>query len=156
MTTEEEEREGRECKDERKTSNNKKSAHPRSKNTGRFRQESTGNRRNVEAVFPPEIFWIFSDDFRPVPAGSGDFPASFLQDHLIDLLLSKAARNYQSHRFMDDFVYDVMHHRSNENDLIKHIQDTASTKILIDEQELLILKNLTHANIEYKRAEYRK
>jgi hypothetical protein len=23
----------------------------------------------VEAVFPPEIFRIFSDDFRPVPAG---------------------------------------------------------------------------------------
>jgi len=82
--------------------------------------------------------------------------ASIPMHHLIDLLLSKAARNYQSHRFMDDFVYDVMHHRLNENDLIKHIQDTASTKILIDEQELLILKNLTHANIEYKRAEYRK
>ncbi len=42
---------------------------PRSKNTGRFRQESTGNHRNVEAVFPPEIFRIFSDDFQPVPAG---------------------------------------------------------------------------------------
>jgi hypothetical protein len=42
---------------------------PRSKITGRFRQESTGNRWNVEAVFPPEIFRIFSDDFLPVPAG---------------------------------------------------------------------------------------
>jgi hypothetical protein len=41
----------------------------RSKITGRFRQESTGNRWNVEAVFPPETFRIFSDDFRPVPAG---------------------------------------------------------------------------------------
>jgi hypothetical protein len=56
----------------------------------------------VEAVFRPEVFRIFSDDFRPVPArkqgswqestgknpdnfpcfhaGSCDFPASFLQD----------------------------------------------------------------------------
>jgi len=42
---------------------------PRSKITGRFRQESIGNHWNVEAVFPPEIFRIFSDDFRPVPAG---------------------------------------------------------------------------------------
>ena len=42
---------------------------PRSKNTGRFRQESTGSHRNVEAVFQPENFRIFSDDFRPVPAG---------------------------------------------------------------------------------------
>ena len=42
---------------------------PRSKNTDRFRQESVGNRRNVEAVFPPEMFWIFSDDFRPFPIG---------------------------------------------------------------------------------------
>jgi hypothetical protein len=42
---------------------------PRSKITGRFRQESTGNRWNVEAVFPPENFRIFSDDFRPVAAG---------------------------------------------------------------------------------------
>ena len=42
---------------------------PRSKITGRFRQESIGNRWNVEAVFPPENFRIFSDDFRPVPAG---------------------------------------------------------------------------------------
>jgi hypothetical protein len=42
---------------------------PSSKNTGRFRQESTGNHRNVEAAFPSEIFRIFSDDFRPVPAG---------------------------------------------------------------------------------------
>jgi hypothetical protein len=42
---------------------------PRSKITDRFRQESTGNRWNVEAVFPTEIFRIFSDDFRPVPAG---------------------------------------------------------------------------------------
>ena len=41
---------------------------PRSKNTDRFRQESTGNHQNVEAVFPPEIFWIFFDDFQPVPA----------------------------------------------------------------------------------------
>jgi hypothetical protein len=41
---------------------------PRSKITGRFRQESTGNRWNVEAVFPSENFRIFSDDFRPVPA----------------------------------------------------------------------------------------
>jgi hypothetical protein len=87
---------------------------PRSKNTGWFRQESTGNRWNVEAVFPPENFQIFFDDFRPVlaekhreltgihrkkysissggntgstsgyfqcfPTGSGDLPASFLQD----------------------------------------------------------------------------
>ena len=45
------------------------SHHPRSKNTGRFRQESTGSHRNVEAVFQPENFRIFSDDFRPVPAG---------------------------------------------------------------------------------------
>jgi hypothetical protein len=36
---------------------------------GRFRQESTENRRNVEAVFPPENFRIFSDDFRPVSVG---------------------------------------------------------------------------------------
>jgi hypothetical protein len=42
---------------------------PRSKITGWFRQESTGNRWNVEAVFPPENFRIFSDDFRTVPAG---------------------------------------------------------------------------------------
>jgi len=42
---------------------------PRSKNTGRFRQESTGNRWNMEAVFPAENFRIFSDDFRPIPAG---------------------------------------------------------------------------------------
>ncbi len=33
---------------------------------GRFRQEDTGNRRNMEAVFPPKIFRIFSDDFRPI------------------------------------------------------------------------------------------
>ncbi len=42
---------------------------PRSKITGRFRQESIGNRWNVEAVFQPENFRIFSDDFRTVPAG---------------------------------------------------------------------------------------
>ncbi len=42
---------------------------PRSKITGWFRQESTENRWNVEAVFPPEIFRIFSDNFRPVPVG---------------------------------------------------------------------------------------
>jgi hypothetical protein len=35
----------------------------------------------VEAVFRPEIFQIFSDNFRCFPAGSGDFSASFLQDH---------------------------------------------------------------------------
>jgi hypothetical protein len=35
---------------------------------GRFRQESTRNRWNVEAVLPPEIFPIFSNDLRPVPA----------------------------------------------------------------------------------------
>jgi hypothetical protein len=42
---------------------------PRSKNTGRFRHESTENHWNVEAVFPLKIFRIFSDDFRPVPVG---------------------------------------------------------------------------------------
>ncbi len=39
---------------------------PRSKNTGRFRQESTGNHRNVEALFPPVIFRFF----RWFPTGS--------------------------------------------------------------------------------------
>jgi len=34
----------------------------------------------VEAVFRPENFRIFSDDFRCFSAGSGDFPASFRQD----------------------------------------------------------------------------
>jgi hypothetical protein len=29
-------------------------------------QESTGNSRNVEAVFPPEIYWIFSSEFRSI------------------------------------------------------------------------------------------
>ncbi len=42
---------------------------PRSKITGRFRQESNENRWNVEAIFSPEICRIFSDDFRPVPVG---------------------------------------------------------------------------------------
>jgi len=36
--------------------------------TGGFWQESTRNRWNVEAVFPPEIFRILSDDLRPFPA----------------------------------------------------------------------------------------
>ena len=40
---------------------------PRWKNTGRFRQEYTGSHRNMEAVFRPENFRIFSGDFRPVP-----------------------------------------------------------------------------------------
>lgn len=40
-----------------------------SKNMGRFRQEITRNRRNMEPVFPPEIFLILSDDLRPIPAG---------------------------------------------------------------------------------------
>ncbi len=39
---------------------------PKSKNTGRFRHEDTGNHQNMEAVFPPEIFRIFSNDFRPI------------------------------------------------------------------------------------------
>jgi len=41
---------------------------PRSKITGRFRQESIGNHWNVKAVFPPEIFGFFpmiSDQFLP-------------------------------------------------------------------------------------------
>jgi hypothetical protein len=33
---------------------------PRSKNTGRFRQKSTGNRWNTEAVFLPDFFRSFS------------------------------------------------------------------------------------------------
>jgi len=41
---------------------------PRSKITGRFRQESPGNRWNVEAVFPSEIFRIFFRWFPTVPA----------------------------------------------------------------------------------------
>jgi len=43
---------------------------PKSEITGRFRQESIGNRWNMEAVFPLENFRIFFDDFRPVPARS--------------------------------------------------------------------------------------
>jgi hypothetical protein len=43
---------------------------PRSKITGRFRQESTGNRWNVEAVFPPEIFPMISDRFLPESTGN--------------------------------------------------------------------------------------
>jgi hypothetical protein len=36
---------------------------------GRFRQESIGNRWNVEAVFPPENFRIISDRFLPESTG---------------------------------------------------------------------------------------
>jgi hypothetical protein len=43
---------------------------PRSKITGRFRQESTGNRWNVEVVFPPEIFSMISDRFLPESTGN--------------------------------------------------------------------------------------
>ena len=32
-------------------------------------QEYTGSHRNMEAVFRPENFRIFSDNFRPVPGG---------------------------------------------------------------------------------------
>ncbi len=39
---------------------------PKSKNTGRFQQEDTRNRRNMEAVFPSENFRIFPDDFQPI------------------------------------------------------------------------------------------
>jgi hypothetical protein len=66
----------------------------------------------VEAVFRPEIFWIFSDDFRPVPAEkhrkligihrtkSGQFPvgillscsSDFLQDPVTFPLLSCGTR----------------------------------------------------------------
>jgi len=42
---------------------------PQVGNYGPVRQKSIGNHWNVEAVFPTEIFRIFSDDFRPVPAG---------------------------------------------------------------------------------------
>ncbi len=45
---------------------------PGSKITSRFWQESIRNRWNVQAVFPPENFRIFSDDFRPVPAEKHD------------------------------------------------------------------------------------
>jgi hypothetical protein len=38
---------------------------------GWFRQENIGNRWNMEAIFRPENFRIFPDDFQPVPAGSG-------------------------------------------------------------------------------------
>ena len=40
---------------------------PRWKNTGRFRQEYTGSHRNMEAVFWPENFLIYSGEFRSVP-----------------------------------------------------------------------------------------
>ena len=76
---------------------------PRSKSTGRFLQENTGNQRNVEAVFRPEKFWTFflsipvhSNRNRPevtrkisgrntastfccFPAGTGHFSRSFPQ-----------------------------------------------------------------------------
>ena len=63
---------------------------PRSKNTGRFRQEYIGSHRNMEAVFRQENFRSFSGDFRPVPCGkaqegdrnapekSRNFPAGIL------------------------------------------------------------------------------
>ncbi len=63
---------------------------PRSISTGRFRPENTGTPWNMEAVFRPENFRTFSNDFRPVPVGtqrkltgihrkkSGQFPAGTL------------------------------------------------------------------------------
>jgi hypothetical protein len=36
---------------------------------GRFRQKNTGNSWNMEAVFRPEIFQIFSENFRSVSDG---------------------------------------------------------------------------------------
>ena len=64
--------------------------HPRSNRTARKRPVPWNSGDFVEAVFRPEIFRIFSDDFRSVPAGkhrklagihrkkSGQFPAGIL------------------------------------------------------------------------------
>jgi hypothetical protein len=43
--------------------NNEEPPVPRSRSTGRFRQENTGNQRNMETVFQPDTLCIFSIDF---------------------------------------------------------------------------------------------
>ncbi len=43
--------------------NNEESPVPRSRSTGRFRQENTGNQWNMETVFQPDRLCIFSIDF---------------------------------------------------------------------------------------------
>ena len=45
-----------------------------------FLQELTGNHRKKSGKFPTGILLPSSSDFRPFPAGSGEFPASFLKD----------------------------------------------------------------------------
>ena len=51
----------------------------KSRSTGRFQQENTGNQRNVEAVFRSEIFRTF---FRRVPINSCSFRQETAGNHL--------------------------------------------------------------------------
>jgi len=53
---------------------------PRSNNLGRKRPVPGNSSDFVEAVFQAEVFWIFPDGFRPVPAGYGEFTVSFMHD----------------------------------------------------------------------------
>ena len=59
---------------------------PMSKNMGRFRQEYTGSHRNMEAVFRPENFRIFSGAFR---SHSSTFRQELVRNH------PKKFRNFQ-------------------------------------------------------------
>ncbi len=44
------------------------------------------------------------------------------REDLIDLLIGKSKRNYNVHGYIDNYLYDILHNKLQENDIISFIE----------------------------------
>ncbi|CAF1135350.1 unnamed protein product [Rotaria sordida] len=66
---------------------------------------------------------------------------------LLNLLIDKCNRNFESHGFIECFIKDVLKNVYEEHDFIYHLQKTTAIEIIFDNNDAAILMKLIHFHI---------
>ncbi len=73
------------------------------------------------------------------------------KNELIDLLLNKSKRNYQSHGMIEGFIDDVINNQYMKEDLKQYLKEEHNIDLFIDNKEIEKLMKLLDLNINRHR-----
>ncbi|UJR23940.1 hypothetical protein I4U23_026909 [Adineta vaga] len=74
--------------------------------------------------------------------------ADLSKNELIELILHKSTINYESHGFIENYLYDIIHDHCKEYDLIRYIENENHVTFDITDKEKDVLIKLVRINIE--------
>ncbi|CAF4986127.1 unnamed protein product [Rotaria sp. Silwood1] len=77
--------------------------------------------------------------------------AELSKNELLELVLHKIAINYESHGFIENYLYDVIHNHCKEHDFIRYIENENHVTIIITDEEKDVLMKLVRINIALRR-----